>query len=93
MCDSHPEGPLQRIGIYNDTVLHMASRFNRTQLARELLKTLLKDCNHQLVGKENNAGSNMLQEVAAAAGDTMKDVAEEMLRRDRELLFARNKLV
>ena len=34
----------------------------------------------------------MLHEVAAASGDSMKDVAEEMLMRDRELLFARNNL-
>ncbi|KAJ9705701.1 hypothetical protein PVL29_003669 [Vitis rotundifolia] len=90
LCSSHREGPLQRISVYNDTVLHMASRFKRRKLVRDLLEMLPKDCNHELAATENNAGSNILHEVAAS--DTMKDVAEEMLKRDPELLIARNEL-
>ncbi|RVW64857.1 hypothetical protein CK203_066365 [Vitis vinifera] len=90
LCSSHREGPLQRISVYNDTVLHMASRFKRSKLVRDLLEMLPKECNHKLAATENNAGSNILHEVAAS--DTMKDVAEEMLKRDPELLIARNDL-
>ncbi|RVW83472.1 hypothetical protein CK203_051730 [Vitis vinifera] len=90
LCCSHREGPLQRISVYNDTVLHMASRFKRSKLVRDLLEMLPKDCNHELADTENNAGSNILHEVAAS--DTMIDVAELMLKRDPELLIARNDL-
>ncbi|KAL6347347.1 hypothetical protein AAG906_016817 [Vitis piasezkii] len=86
LCSSHREGPLQRISVYNDTVLHMASRFKRSKLVRDLLEMLPKECNHELAATENNAGSNILHEVAAS--DTMIDVAEEMLKRDPELLIA-----
>ncbi|WJZ84421.1 hypothetical protein VitviT2T_004026 [Vitis vinifera] len=90
LCSSHPEGPLQRISVYNDTVLHMASRFKRSKLVRDLLEMLPKECNHELAATKNNAGSNILHEVAAS--DTMKDVAEGMLKRGPELLIARNDL-
>ncbi|WJZ84434.1 hypothetical protein VitviT2T_004038 [Vitis vinifera] len=90
LCSSHREGPLQRISVYNDTVLHMASRFKRSKLVRDLLEMLPKECNHELAATKNNAGSNILHEVAAS--DTMKDVAEGMLKRGPELLIARNDL-
>ena len=90
LCSSHREGPLQRISVYNDTVLHMASRFKRSKLVRDLLEMLPKERNHELAATKNNAGSNILHEVAAS--DTMKDVAEEMLKRDSELLIAPNDL-
>ncbi|KAL6346959.1 hypothetical protein AAG906_006019 [Vitis piasezkii] len=90
VCSSHREGPLQRISVYNDTVLHMASRFKRSKLVRDLLEMLPEERNHELAATKNNAGSNILHEVAAS--DTMKDVAEEMLKRDSELLIAPNDL-
>ncbi|XP_034682192.1 uncharacterized protein LOC117911876 [Vitis riparia] len=90
LCSSHREGPLRRISVYNDTVLHMASRFKRSRLVRDLLEMLPEECNHKLAVTENNAGSNILHEVAAS--DTMINVAEEMLKRDPELLIARNDL-
>ncbi|KAL6346955.1 hypothetical protein AAG906_006015 [Vitis piasezkii] len=48
LCREHREGPLQRISVYNDTVLHMASRFKRSILVRDLLEMLPKECNHEL---------------------------------------------
>lgn len=48
VCSSHCEGPLQRISVYNDTVLHMASRFKRSKLVRDLLKMLPEERNHEL---------------------------------------------
>ena len=57
---------------------------------RDLLEMLPKDCNHELADTKNNAGSNILHEVAAS--DTMINVAEEMLKRDPELLIAPNDL-
>ncbi|KAL6313195.1 hypothetical protein AAG906_016793 [Vitis piasezkii] len=90
LCREHREDPLQRISVYNDTVLHMASRFKRSILVRDLLEMLPKECNHELAATKNKAGSNILHEVAAS--DAMKDVAEEMLKRDPKLLIARNDL-
>ena len=36
-CRSHPEGALQKISIYNDTVLHLASRLKENKLVGDLL--------------------------------------------------------
>ncbi|KAJ9703079.1 hypothetical protein PVL29_004730 [Vitis rotundifolia] len=61
LYSSHRKGPLQRISVYNDTVLHMASLFKRSKLVRDLLEMLFKDYNHDLVATKNNAGSNTPQ--------------------------------
>ncbi|KAL6332618.1 hypothetical protein AAG906_009938 [Vitis piasezkii] len=81
---------LQKISIYNDTVLHMASRLKEKNLVGDLLDLLPEDYKHQLAAKENNVGSSILHEVAAS--DTMKDEATKMVKRDPELLLAHNKL-
>ena len=86
VCRELPEGPLQRISIYNDTVLHMATHSKQKDLVLKLLNMLPAD--RQLSDFKNNDGNTMLHEVATS--DAMKDVAEELLTRDSDLLIASN---
>ncbi|XP_034697721.1 ankyrin repeat-containing protein At5g02620-like isoform X2 [Vitis riparia] len=86
VCHEFPEGPLQRISIYNDTVLHMATHSKQKDLVLKLLNMLPAD--RQLSDIKNNDGNTILHEVATS--DAMKDVAEELLTRDSDLLIASN---
>ncbi|KAJ9689841.1 hypothetical protein PVL29_012486 [Vitis rotundifolia] len=86
VCHELPEGPLQRISIYNDTVLHMATHSKQKDLVLKLLNMLPAD--RQLSDIINNDGNTILHEVATS--DAMKDVAEELLTRDSDLLIASN---
>ena len=90
ICYLHPEYILQKISIYNDTALHMAAHSKQRDLMLDLLKLLPADCNHQLSDIKNNDGNTILHEVAT--GDAMKDAAEELLKRNADLLTASNEL-
>ncbi|KAL6312406.1 hypothetical protein AAG906_015120 [Vitis piasezkii] len=75
-----------KISIYNDTVLHMATHSKQKDLVLKLLNMLPAD--RQLSDIKNNDGNTILHEIATS--DAMKDVAEELLTRDSDLLIASN---
>ena len=92
LCDKVPEGegPLQRISIYDDTVLHMAAHSKEDDLVLDLLKMIPEDRNHKLSDIKNADGNTILHEVAAS--DAMICAAIALLERDAELLTKPNEL-
>ena len=90
LCGNVPEGegPLQRISIYDDTVLHMAAHSQQHDLVRDLLNMIPADHNQKLSDIKNANGNTILHEVAAS--DAMKHAAEELLKRNDHLLTASN---
>ena len=90
LCHAHPEYVMQKISVYNDTALHMAAHSKQRDLVLDLLKILPADCNPKLSGIKNDDGNTILHEVATS--DAMKDVAEELLKRNEDLLTATNDL-
>ena len=90
LCRKVPEGPLQRISIYDDTVLHMAAHSKQNDLLLDLLKTMPESLNHKLSVIRNTDGNTILHEVATSSA--MVSAAREMLRRDLELTIAANNL-
>ena len=82
------EGPLQRISIYDDTVLHMATHSQQHDLVGDLLNMIPADHNQKLSDIKNANGNTILHEVAAS--DAMKHAAEELLKRNDHLLTASN---
>ena len=90
VCHKLPEGPLQRISLHNDTVLHVAAHAAQSDVVLDLLNMLPKDLNRPLADIKNNDGNTILHEAATSHG--MIDVTEELLRRDAGLLIACNNL-
>ena len=60
LCDEVPEGPLQVISIYDDTVLHMAAHSKQEDLVLALLNMIPEDRNHQLSKIKNTDGNTKL---------------------------------
>ena len=89
LCRAHPEYVLQEISVYNDTALHIAAHSKQTDLVLDLLNILPADDNRKLSGV-NDSGNTVLHEVATS--DAMKDAAEELLKRNEDLLTASNVL-
>ena len=85
-----PEGPLQRISIYEDTVLHMAAHSKQNDLLLDLLKMMPENRNHELSDIRNTDGNTVLHEVATS--NAMATAAEELLRIDPDLTIAANNL-
>ena len=90
LCGEVSEDLLQINSIYDDTVLHMAAHSKQNDLVLYLLNMIPEDHNHQLSNIKNTDGNTILHEVAA--DDAMKDAAEELLKRDADLLTASNEL-
>lgn len=90
LCRAHPEDVLQKISIYNDTVLHMAAHSKQKDLLLDLLKILPADGGRRLSDIKNKDGNTVLHEVATSYA--MKDGAEELLNRDPMLLTTGNDL-
>ena len=92
LCGNVPEGegPLLRISIYDDTVLHMAAHSKEDDLVLDLLKMIPGDRNHKLSDIKNADGNTILHEVAAS--DSMIRAAIALLERDAELLTKPNEL-
>ncbi|XP_019073791.2 uncharacterized protein LOC132252516 [Vitis vinifera] len=82
------EGPLYKITIHKDTVLHMACYSKQRDLALELLQLLPPSLNQRLANTKNDVDNTILHEVATY--NAMTDVATEILNRAPELLTARN---
>lgn len=89
VCYELPDGPLQRISLHNDTVLHVAAHAAQSDVVLKLLKMLPEDPNQTLADIKNNDGNTILHE---AATSHFIDVTEELLRRDAGLLIACNNL-
>ncbi|RVW19908.1 hypothetical protein CK203_117236 [Vitis vinifera] len=84
------EGPLHKITIHKDTVLHMACYSKQCDLALELLQLLPPSLNQRLANSKNDVDNTILHEVATY--NAMTDVATEILNRAPELLTARTSL-
>ena len=82
------EGPLHKITIHKDTVLHMACYSKQCDLALELLQLLPPSLNQRFANSKNDVDNTILHEVATY--NAMTDVATEILNRAPELLTARN---
>eukprot|EP00261_Vitis_vinifera_P032549 XP_019073792.1 PREDICTED: uncharacterized protein LOC109121420 isoform X2 [Vitis vinifera] len=82
------EGPLYKITIHKDTVLHMACYSKQRDLALELLQLLPPSLNQRLANTKNDVDNTILHEVATY--NAMTYVATEILNRAPELLTARN---
>lgn len=89
LCAEVPEGALQRISIYDDTVLHIAAHSGQEDLLLDLVKMIPEDRNHQLSDIKNSDGNTILHEVATSSHTT---VALELLKRDGGLLTNPNQL-
>ena len=89
-CGKVPEGPLQRISIYDDTVLHMAAHSKQEDLVLDLLKMISADLNHEHSNIKNTDGNSILHEVATSSALT--DAAKELFLKDRNLTIVPNDL-
>ncbi|KAL4563008.1 hypothetical protein LXL04_027039 [Taraxacum kok-saghyz] len=83
ICQDLPDGPLHKLTIHNDTVVHVASYYKRNNLVLQLLGLLPEDQFNKLTSK-NDAGNTILH--ATAANNKTVEVAGEMLRREPSLL-------
>ena len=90
LCRKVPEWALQRISIYDDTVLHMAAHSKQNDLLLDLLKMMPENLNHKLSDIRNTDGNTIQHEVAISIA--MVSAARELLRRDPELTIAANNL-
>ena len=85
---------LHILTIHEDTVLHMAAYSKQADLVLSLLKDLPSRHDNKL-RLQNHSGNTILHEAATLSssdhGSAVK-VAEEMIKRDRELLRMRNEL-
>ncbi|XP_042752552.1 protein ACCELERATED CELL DEATH 6 isoform X3 [Lactuca sativa] len=83
ICKTLPDGPLRKLTIHDDTVLHIASYHKRNKLVLQLLGMLPEDQPNILTVK-NEAGKTILHSTATN-NDTV-EAAVEMLRRAPSLL-------
>ncbi|KAA8526406.1 hypothetical protein F0562_008391 [Nyssa sinensis] len=83
LCGKAEEGPLHKITIQKDTVLHMAVHTEQADLVLELVKALPEN-EDSIIGAVNDGGNTILHEVAIS--DKLVGAAEEMLRKAPELL-------
>ncbi|XP_059662928.1 uncharacterized protein LOC132308740 [Cornus florida] len=87
LCQKNQEGPLHIVTIQNDTVLHIATYSEQTDLVQSLLE-LLPESHYSKMTRPNNIGNTILHE--AATSSKMLPAAEDMLLKAPELLGMRN---
>ena len=90
LCGEVPEGPLQIISGYDDTVPHMAAHSKQEDLVLDLLNMIPEDRNHKLSHIKNSEGNSILHELASS--NDLEDGARELLKRAPNLLTERNNL-
>ncbi|KAL7593666.1 hypothetical protein Lser_V15G32030 [Lactuca serriola] len=83
ICRDLPDGPLHKLTIHDDTVLHIASYYKRNKLILQLLSLLPEDQPDKLTLK-NDVGNTILH--ATATNNKTVEAAAEMLRRAPSLL-------
>ncbi|KAA8526404.1 hypothetical protein F0562_008393 [Nyssa sinensis] len=83
------EGPLHKITIHKDTVLHMAVHTEQADLVLELVKALPENEGSRIIEAVNDGGNTILHEVAIS--DKLVGAAEEMLQKAPDLLGIKNK--
>ncbi|GMP75627.1 hypothetical protein CsSME_00032639 [Camellia sinensis var. sinensis] len=88
-CKNIPQGPLHKLTIHKDTVLHMATYSKQKQLVLQLLQLLPDEDSNEDIMAENDIGNTILHE--AATCNTIVLAAKEMLRKAPELLRKKNK--
>ncbi|KAJ9702194.1 hypothetical protein PVL29_004100 [Vitis rotundifolia] len=88
LCGKTAEGPLHKMTIHKDTVIHVACDAKRSDLVLKLLEVLPKDHDPRLLTVKNDVENTILHE--AATDSCLLPAAEEMLRRAPELLTKRN---
>ncbi|KAK7832036.1 ankyrin repeat-containing protein bda1 [Quercus suber] len=91
LCADMEEHALHILTIHEDTVLHKAAYSKQADLVLSLLKDL-PSCHDNKLGRKNRSGNTILHEAATLDQESSVKVAEEMIKRDQELLRMRNEL-
>ncbi|XAR53821.1 hypothetical protein NMG60_11022510 [Bertholletia excelsa] len=87
LCKRVLEGPMHKLTIHEDTVLHMATYSKQKDLVLNLLRQWPEAKTNKLTTK-NDTGNTILHE--AATSNRLVPAAGEMLRRAPELLELKN---
>ncbi|XP_030970656.1 ankyrin repeat and sterile alpha motif domain-containing protein 1B-like [Quercus lobata] len=82
---------LHILTIHEDTVLHKAAYSKQADLVLSLLEDL-PSCPDDKMRRKNRSGNTILHEAATLDHGSSVKVAEEMIKRDQELLRMRNEL-
>ncbi|XP_023742800.1 ankyrin repeat-containing protein At5g02620 [Lactuca sativa] len=88
-CRDLPDGPLHKLTIHRDTILHIAGYYKRNKLVLQLLSLLPEDEPNKLTLK-NEAGNTILH--ATATNDKTVEAAAEILHRAPSLLTMTDRL-
>ncbi|KAF3947642.1 hypothetical protein CMV_026251 [Castanea mollissima] len=91
LCADMEDHALHILTIHEDTVLHKAAYSKQADLVLSLLKDL-PSCHDNKLGRKNRSGNTILHEAATLDHRSSVKVAEEMIKRDQELLRMRNEL-
>ncbi|KVI09398.1 Ankyrin repeat-containing protein, partial [Cynara cardunculus var. scolymus] len=89
ICRELPDGPLHRLTIHNDSILHIASYYKHNKLVLQLLNLIPENQPEKLMLK-NEAGKTLLH--ATATSNRTVEAAAEMLRRAPLLLSMTDRL-
>ncbi|XP_030969542.1 uncharacterized protein LOC115989803 isoform X2 [Quercus lobata] len=94
LCADKEDHALHILTIHQDTVLHKAAYSKQADLVFSLLKDL-PPCHDNKLRLKNHSGNTILHEAATLSSSDHEisvKVAEEMIKRDQELLRMRNEL-